>query len=328
MSDILMHNAISKGTRDMRVELLGEPVDISGILSNPLCYSLWSAVIPKIPTPVGQICVYDSGTYFRAGGTCTWTVPTGVTKARFELWGAGAGSQAGNCCGHGPTGNSGSYASVCMTVTPGEAYVLCAGAANSTLSYCCQSCDISGCQSFVTGAGLTNFCANGGCASLLYTMTQLGNAYATAQGKYAGQGYGGSQSGITIAGTGFSATCHPSSQPTGVLRRDFLAETSFFGTAANATVYGLKSQNSALQMNASAYGCECTYSLPLPNGTMSPIVCDGFTSGTCCGSRGVQACSGYGLIPGHGGYYSHIMGGNTAGYGDWGRTGMVKVSWA
>ena len=49
MSDILMHNAISKGTRDMRVDLLGEPVDLDKILTNPLCYSLWSAVIPKIP---------------------------------------------------------------------------------------------------------------------------------------------------------------------------------------------------------------------------------------------------------------------------------------
>lgn len=312
----------------MRVDLLNEPTDLNKILTNPLCFSLWSAIIPKIPTPVSQICVYDAGTYFRAGGTCTWTVPAGITKARFELWGAGAGSQSGICCGHGPTGNSGAYASVCMTVTPGNAYVLCAGAANSTLSYCGVSCDISGCPSFVTGTGLTNFCANGGCANLLYTMCQLGNPTAVANTKWAGQGYGGSQSGIGICGSGYGATCQPGSQPIGVLRRDFLAAESFFGTATNATVYGLKSQNVGMQINSSMYGCTCTYSLPLPNGTMSPIQCDSFSSGTCCGSRGVQACSGYGLIPGHGGWYTHIMGGNTGMYGDWGRTGMVKVSWA
>lgn len=326
MSDILMHNAISKGTRDMRVELLGEPTELLPILNNPLCYTFWSVLLPKIPTPVGQICVYDAGTYFRDGGTCTWTVPAGITKARFELWGAGAGSQAGLCCGFSPTGNSGAYASVCMTVTPGQAYVLCAGAAHLTQSYCNASCDISGCPSFVTGAGLTNFCAMGGCANLLYTMCQLGNTCAVSNSKWAGQGYGGYQSGIGICGLGLASTCM-GSVPTGPLRRDFLAAASFFGTATNATVYGLKSQNAAMMINASSYGNICTYSLPLPNGTMSAIACDCFTS-TCCAGRGVQACSGFALIPGHGGWFNSAMGGCTTVYGDWGRTGMVKVSWA
>lgn len=327
MSDILLHNAISKGTSDIRKELLGEPSAILPILNNPLCYAQWAAVLPKIPTPVGNLCVYDSGTYFRAGATCTWTVPANVTKARFELWGAGAGSQANNCCGHGPTGNSGSYASVCMTVTPGDAYVLCAGAANSTLSYCGQSCDISGCPSYVTGAGLTNFCAMGGCASLLYTMTQINPGLAAYCCRWAGQGYGGSQSGGGICGSGFGGVCL-GSYPSGTLYRTFIPAASFFGTATNATVYGLKSQVAAEMWDGNMYGCACSYSLPLPNGTMSAIVCDSWSSGTCCGSRGVQACSGFGLIPGHGGYWSHIMGGSTGGYGDWGRTGMVKVSWA
>jgi hypothetical protein len=117
------------------------------------------------------------------------------------------------------------------------------------------------------------------------------------------------------------------SVPTGPLRRNFLAAESFFGTATNATVYGLKSQNAAMMINASSYGNICTYSLPLPNGTMSAIACDCFTS-TCCAGRGVQACSGFALIPGHGGWFNSAMGGCTTVYGDWGRTGMVKVSWA
>ena len=326
MSDILLHNAISKGTRDMRIDLLGEPLTLAPLLNNASCYPLWATLMPKIPTPAGQICVYDATAFFRGGGTCTWTVPTGVTKARFELWGAGAGSQGSNCCGHGPTGNSGSYASVCMPVTPGQAYVLCAGAASSVVACCEVSCNIDGAPSFVTGAGLTNFCAMGGCSNLLYTMCQLGNLCAVTCNKYAGQGWGSSGSGLNICGSGFGGV-RPGSTMFGVLRRDFLAAESVFGTATNATIYGLKSQNVALMSNGDFYGSTCTYSLPLPNGTMSPIQCDSWSSGTCPGSR-CAACTGFALIPGHGGFWSHIMGGSTNGTGDWGRTGMVKVSWA
>lgn len=327
MSDILLHNAIAKGTRDMRVNLLGAPTELAPLLNNPNCYPIWASLPPKIPTPAGNLCVYDAGAFFRGGGTCTWTVPAGITKARFELWGAGAGSQGGNCCSHGPIGNSGSYASVCMTVTPGTAYVLCAGAASTVVSCCEVSCDISGCPSYVTGPGLTNFCALGGCANLLYTMCQIGNVTAVANNRYAGHGYGWGSTGVQICGDGFGAMRNTNTRTFGVLRRDFLRATSFFGTATNATVYGLKSQNAAMMAQYDMYGCVCTYSLPLPSGAMSPIVCESFSSGTCQGSR-CAACLGYALIPGHGGWWTNIQGGSTNGTGDWGRTGMVKVSWA
>lgn len=327
MSDILLHNAISKGTVDMRQQLLGEPSDINAILSKSDCYLLWASVMPKIPSPAGTLCVYDSGVYFRGGNTCTWTVPAGITKARFELWGAGAGSQSSICCGHAPTGNSGAYASVCMTVTPGQQYVLCAGAASSVQTYCGGTTDVSGCPSYVTGAGLTNFCAMGGCSNLLYTMCQIGNTQAVFCCKWAGQGYGGSQSGGGICGSGFGGVCS-TTYPMGTLYKTFVPGTSYYGTATGSTVYGIKGQIAAEQWDGNTYGCHCSYSLPLPNGTMSPLVCDGWTSGSCCGSRGVQACSGCHLVPGFGGFWTHVMGGSTGIYGDWGRTGMVKVSWA
>lgn len=326
MSDILLHNAISKGTVDMRQQLLGEPSDVNAVLSKIDCYPLWTSVLPKIPSPAGTLCVYDSGAYFRGGNSCTWTVPAGITTARFELWGAGAGSQAPICCGHAPTGNSGAYASVCMTVVPGAQYLLCAGAANSNQTYCGGTTDVSGCPSYVTGTGLTNFCAMGGCANLLYTMCQLGNERAVFCCRWAGQGYAGTAGG-GICGSGFGAVC-AGSYGSGPVYRNFLPTTTYYGTATGATVYGIKGQVGAEQWNGDAYGAACNYSLPLPNGQMSAIVCDTWTSGNCCGSRGIAACSGFHLVPGHGGFWSHAMGGSTSIYGDWGRTGMVKVSWA
>jgi hypothetical protein len=331
MSDILLHNAIAKGTRDMRYDILGEPVDPLASLSKPFDYANWPAALNKIPTVTTNICVYDAASgYFRCGGACTWTVPAGVTKARFELWGAGAGSVTPTCCGHAPTGMSGAYASVCMTVAPGQVYTLCAGSASTSQAYCTQGTDVSGCASYVTGSGLTNFCAMGGCASLLYQMAQMNSSALTggiAVGccKFAGQGYGGSQSGGGICASGFGGIC-TGTYPPGTLLRSFIPGTTFYGTATNATVQGIKAQHSALMWDINIYGCECSYPMIKPDGTVSSPVCDSWSSGTCCGAR-CAACTGAYLLPGHGGFWTHAMGGSTGVYGDWGRTGMVKVSY-
>ena len=56
-------------------------------------------------------------------------------------------------------------------------------------------------------------------------------------------------------------------------------------------------------------GCHCAY----------------FTSGTCCGG-----CNGrnWTYHPGHGGTYTHVMGGTNQHKGDTGRGGMVQISWS
>ena len=123
--------------------------------------SLWSSYIPAAPTGGTALCVYDAGGTFRTNVCCLWTVPAGVTVARFEIWGAGGGSGSGCCCSISPFGATGAYAVTCIPVVAGCQYTLCAGCA-----FCCFPCfstsGCHGCASYVTGAGLCNFCAMGG----------------------------------------------------------------------------------------------------------------------------------------------------------------------
>jgi hypothetical protein len=102
-----------------------------------------------------------------------WVVPTGVTKAKFEIWGGGGNGSPANCCMYGPNGGSGAYAYKEINVTAGDVYTMCA--CNLCQQFCCMnggSCDpgtigtfMFGCRGSnagITGNGLTNFCAEGG----------------------------------------------------------------------------------------------------------------------------------------------------------------------
>ena len=133
-----------------------------GFKQNPIYFG---CLIPKEPTDgAGNfnngITVCDASGNFRCGCNCTWTVPSGVTCARFQIWGPGSSSGTACCCGVGMPGTSGAYASVMIPVVAGNQYTLCAGCA-----YCCYPCWSNvqpGGDSYVQGNGLTNFCAKGG----------------------------------------------------------------------------------------------------------------------------------------------------------------------
>lgn len=53
--------------------------------------SYWSQ-IPGLTGASQGFKVCDVSAQFNCGATCSWTVPAGVTRARFQLWGAGGGS--------------------------------------------------------------------------------------------------------------------------------------------------------------------------------------------------------------------------------------------
>lgn len=97
------------------------------------------------------------------GCCCLWTVPSGVTRATFELWGAG-GNGNGACstsrCQHFAGAGGGFYNSKTISVTPGWTYTICAGGVHPCMSIECLAC--YGCSSYVNGCGLSNFCAVGG----------------------------------------------------------------------------------------------------------------------------------------------------------------------
>lgn len=93
------------------------------------------------PTPIGnafqKVYVFNSSTAQLNGGCCClWTVPAGITRATFEMWGAGGDGNGSRCCerqGVSPTG--GSYSLVTIDVTEGTAYRICAAG-----SGCCNCC--------------------------------------------------------------------------------------------------------------------------------------------------------------------------------------------
>lgn len=326
MSDILLYNAIAASNQALK-EAMGEPKGgRQGVLSNPDCFTLWSSAVVSLPTESGSVCVYDNATgYFRCGNCCLWTVPAGTTKVRFQLWGAGAGTGAGLCCGGSGWGANGAYASVVINAVPGCQYTLCGGCAHAHQSYCTQCCDVSGCKSFVTGYGVTNLCADGGCASLFRQMTMLqgGAECCRYQGKLQ------QISGACICGGSISnwvcfsnscASCAPITRVADTARKGY-------GTALTGRVYQIPSMYHADCFNTDFYGCICTSPVLLPTGALSCVCCLSYSSGTCCGATVRGACGGCACFPGLGGSYTHIMGGNTELYADWGRTGMVKVSW-
>jgi hypothetical protein len=97
------------------------------------------------------------------GQQCTWTVPTGVTKATFELWGAGgagAGSCGTSCCMTHVGAQGGHYVhSGTRNVNPGWTYSICAGGGRCCLT-CCR-CGCHGCRTCVSGCNVS-MCAMGG----------------------------------------------------------------------------------------------------------------------------------------------------------------------
>ena len=99
-------------------------------------------------------------------------VPTGVCCVRFEIWGGGgipAGMQ--NCGYMGPSGSA-AYAHKTMTVTPGTCYRVHAGylecrrnnnGGSDTTKSTARQCENQ--HTYITGTGLTNFCAEQGCGA-------------------------------------------------------------------------------------------------------------------------------------------------------------------
>jgi hypothetical protein len=123
--------------------------------------------------------IYDTTCCSMVGVCCLWTVPNGVTQINIEIWGGGGGgSVASNCsmcdcCARGAPGAGGGYSKKLLGVTAGSQYTVCAGpgglsntascgyAYGGAVGACCCN-GVNGGTSYVTGTGLTTFCATGG----------------------------------------------------------------------------------------------------------------------------------------------------------------------
>ena len=107
--------------------------------------------------------IYGSPNVLSGGCCCLWTVPTGVGRITFELWGSG-GNGHGSCswdrCHHYRGAGGGYYNSKTITTAPGCQYTICASGVYPCCSLECVGCQ--GCASYVNGYNLSNFCAIGG----------------------------------------------------------------------------------------------------------------------------------------------------------------------
>ena len=291
------------------------------LLRTPVTGVSYWAQIPSLTGASTGFKVCDAQAQFNCGATCSWVVPAGITRARFQLWGAGGGSGVGCCCGGSPFGSTGAYASVIIPVTAGNTYTICSGCA-----FCCFPSvggvgRMPGCPSWVTGTGLVSFCADGGQGRLGNMMAALGgyntqrlqNPLCTASGPCFCNGGG------DFCFTSSCATC-------GII--PYAPGAAYFGTT-NSTispsiVYGIRGSWSLMCLSTNNYGYECH---PPIYGFESTSRCNpSYAGGNCCGYMCRAACNIL-QVPGAGGFYSHQMGGGTGGCGDMGRMGMVCVTY-
>ena len=360
--DVLTYNALAEINQGLRDKIQALDASITALeggggggggitdAQKAVCFSkgwqgmLWCA-IPKLPASgaswTNGFKVCDQSGYFRCGCNCTWTVPSGVTCARFQIWGAGTTSGSSCCCGYGIPGSTGAYASVIIPVSAGNSYTICSGCA-----YCCHprwSVANDGCPSYVQGSGLSNFCAEGG-ESCLWCQIKAhapgGEGYCTGETSF-WQNAGccpfwmGMCSNINGNDTCLdSAAADHYAWPRGSQNRYHFpmarSERTFYGSATNGSVYGHNGLYGqmftgdgmrACGIHPPVYGfMGCNDNLANNNSYEACCYC----RGGCCANT-TQSCN---LVPSRSGSWNMKCGGHTDDpNGDWGRMGMVCVSY-
>lgn len=342
--DVLSYNALNCRTQALSDTML--LAKRTCFFNNPDNTSLWTNdILPMCITSGTVLNVCDTSGLYRCGVCCLWTVPAGVTRAQFQLWGAGGGSGSGQCCTSGFPGQTGAYAIVTIPVTAGWTYTLCSGCA--ACCYAISTSPVDGCASFVVGCGLNNFCAEGGRGShcaipCLYgvSRTQLQNmgTYASIPTSYVyntcnGMNYCGTGGYFCSQGSGITV-CIPS------LRSD----RTFYGNTSTSgvNVCGIPSMiTSGFYRDNNFYGYNIVPPVPTPCCATTHVTdscyissnwcCFVTASGTSCGGHccsTIQATyTKYFLWPGQGGVGTSTFSGVTDRCGDAGRMGMVKVTY-
>jgi len=341
-ADVLLYNTLNQTNRTLANQV--NTLDANIAAQNSLCTTALNTIATNAPSLVanagpnqarmwclipegsdwtGDLKVCDTSGNFRCGACCEWTVPAGVTCARFQIWGAGAGSGSACCCGFSPFGGTGAYASVIIPVSEGDTYTLCSGCA-----FCCYACraqsDADGCPSYVTGNGLTNFCSEGGegnkyCEVLTRCSIGAVCGYCVYLGGcICNTGSDVCWNGQQQGGLGFPACCYDNMYPM------ISSCKTFYGSATSGTVFGIRGSFGSIAVN-----CNSSICVQHP-----PIY--GFASTSCClaqittnyaGGICRSALQSYLLVPGAGGWAQMKCAGITNVAGDAGRMGMVCVSY-
>lgn len=185
-TDILRYNAVNSGTQcviNQNSSTICAPFyallnQAGGKLGGTVTGTAWKYCFCQIcnyPRLTGgtSVNICDTALLFSSGVCCLWTVPAGVTAVQFQVWGAGAGASSGSCCTHSHFGASGAYAIATIKTSPGCQYTICAGTGGTGGQLCAGTCGYAGSASYVTGYGLTGFCAEGGLNSLQSIYNQV-----------------------------------------------------------------------------------------------------------------------------------------------------------
>lgn len=325
MADPALYNAILEENKCLQASIQAVALEaaLETLNTCPTDTTIWS-IIPLLSDPVGCLCVFDPSGNFRCGASCTWTVPAGATKVQFQVWGAGAGTGSGCCCGGAPFGATGAFATVIIDAVPGCTYTLCAGCA-----FCCYARrsqhTVVGSSSYVTGYDLTNFCAAGGCAGVFRSMQLL---HGSSCCRY--QAASRTSSGACICNSGTDYCFSNSCATCGEIPWTPDPDLTYYGTSTTGTVYGLPSVHSKGCFDTNHFGYFIHPPVISPCHTAQPdsCCCMTFSSGSCCGGCRCLAATGVLCYPGAGGFGTHMMGGATEWSGDAGRAGMVRVTWS
>lgn len=349
-ADVFTYNAVNIKNKEIRAEVAAIQTQIDA--KNTECAGYLATLTPAgragavqhsanhcelwslIPTNPEAGPAWNSGTkvcdttgYYRCGASATYTIPTGATCARFQIWGAGGNSPGSCCCSFSIGGGSGSYASVIMPVTAGDAYTLCAGCA-----YCCYAdagsgqYDMGGCKSYVQGNGLSSFCAEGGVSGRACIQMKTRCQYGMSVHGRCGGVFGNfcyCCQGTWLCTTGSQqGGCNKQFNQSPYKIHSTGACRTYYGSATGATVYGLSGMMHYFAVMRNPH-CMCIVYPPIY----------GFESSSQCscvwtqnGQSGCnrKATAGYMQIPAAGGMATFACVECNA-IGDAGRMGMVCV---
>lgn len=158
-----------------------------------------------------QVFIYNTNinSVQNGGQCCLWSVPTGTTWIRFEVWGGG-GDGAGGCCCMQPNiaAGAGAYVRKTVTAVAGNSYTICAAGSGCCSPSCCGT---NGFTSYVcggTGSGAVAMCAAGGPASCSQCFMYggcacTGNTETCRSGSFCGGDFGLP----AISGASHTTTC-------------------------------------------------------------------------------------------------------------------------
>jgi len=334
MANALLYNALMKENESLRLLIDAEKFKVieAKLTEEPFEPNNWY-LLPydnsnyDASREIYTCAAWGTNTQNSCGASCTWTVPSdGTNMAMFQLWGAGAYTATGCCCGGSHYGPTGAYAVSILPVTAGESWIMCAAC-----TYCCWASRGTGpatmCQSYVSNTNGTQcLIAMGACSGMGRSAEMLhGETYC----RYRSPD-GNRDSGACLCNGGHDYCFTSSCATCGEIPFHKDNDITFSNYGMGACTCGLPSLYGKACFDTNHYGYKFHAPVIGVDHTVAPNTCQccfSYSSGTCCGGSCCSASAGYRQVYGAGGTATHVMGGGNSNCGDSGRPGMVRLTW-